>query len=105
MTARPTRDAGLQAERTALSWRRTALASAGVAALLLHQAAERGWGPAAIAPLFAMATLLVVAFICSRRGHNLHVGTRGVSAGAAVAISVAVTASALVSGVFELWYR
>ncbi len=37
----PPHDAGLQAERTAMAWQRTALGVGGVSALLLHQTGGR----------------------------------------------------------------
>lgn len=65
------RDPGLQAERTALSWRRTALAALVVSALFLRQAAVDGWGIAAIGPQIAVAVLAVLALGAYRRGRSL----------------------------------
>ncbi len=58
----PHHDSGLQAERTAMAWQRTALGVGGVSALLLHDAGGRL--PAALPGLFGLmvtATLLVLA--------------------------------------------
>lgn len=65
-------DPGLQPERTALSWRRTALSALVVAALMLRQAAEAGWGAASAAPLAGVLILLVLGLGCYRRGNSLH---------------------------------
>ncbi len=57
----PHHDAGLQAERTAMAWQRTALGLGGVAALLLH---DTGGRPLAALPGMlglGVATLLLVA--------------------------------------------
>ncbi|WP_280252924.1 DUF202 domain-containing protein [Nocardia abscessus] len=43
----------LSAERTALAWRRTAVAAMVVGTLFLHQALESGWRAAPAAPLGA----------------------------------------------------
>ncbi len=65
------RDPGLQAERTALSWRRTALASLVVSALFLRQVAMDGWGIAALGPQIAVGVLAVLALGAYRRGRSL----------------------------------
>lgn len=65
------RDPGLQAERTALSWRRTALAALVVSALFLRQAAIDGWGIAALGPQIAVGVLAVLALGAYRRGRSL----------------------------------
>ncbi|WP_458685847.1 DUF202 domain-containing protein [Nocardia tengchongensis] len=70
MTAPPT----LFAERTALAWRRTAIAAMGTAVLFVHAAADGGWQPAGIAPLFGAVVLLVVAGISFARNNSLHHG-------------------------------
>ena len=56
----PHHDAGLQAERTAMAWQRTALGVGGVSALLLHQTGGRPFS--ALPGMFglAMATTLLV---------------------------------------------
>ena len=55
-------DPGLQAERTAMSWQRTALGIGGVSALLLHHAAGAILPslPGAVGLLGALGVLLVV---------------------------------------------
>ncbi|MDV6283922.1 DUF202 domain-containing protein [Rhodococcus jostii] len=69
MTDPTERDQGLQPERTALSWRRTALSSATVAGILTH-AAIRTQHTAAIVPaaaaLMTMSTIVVVAGLRGR---------------------------------------
>lgn len=67
-------DPGLQPERTALSWRRTALAALVVSALMLRQAAHESFGPAAVAPLVGVLLLLVLALGGYRRGNSLSQG-------------------------------
>ncbi|MFI6867130.1 DUF202 domain-containing protein [Nocardia sp. NPDC050406] len=67
---------GLAAERTALSWRRTAMAAMANAVLFLHAAADSGWRPADLAPLAAVVVLSAVVVIAVRRGRILHTEPR-----------------------------
>ena len=106
MTASQDIDPGLQPERTALSWRRTALASLVVAALMLRQAAYMGSEAAALAPLVGVVVLLVLALASYRRGHSLSQGRvdpsntiarRRVMAATSVAVVVSALATALIT--------
>ena len=62
------RDTGLQPERTNLAWNRTALAAAACALLLLHVAAQRGWG-IATAPAVCTASVAVTLVLLGRHRH------------------------------------
>ncbi|MGW4248384.1 DUF202 domain-containing protein [Nocardia sp. NPDC004722] len=70
MTAPPT----YPAERTALAWRRTAIAAMGTAVLFVNHAATSGWHPAAIAPALAAVVLLFLAGLSFARNNSLHHG-------------------------------
>ena len=106
MTAAQDVDPGLQPERTALSWRRTALASLVVAALMLRQAAYVGTQAAALAPLVGVVVLLVLALASYRRGYSLSQGRAGppntlarrrVMAATSAAVVISALATALIT--------
>ncbi len=85
-------DHGAQAERTALAWRRTALAATACTLLLLHTAARRGWGTAVIPVAVAGVMVIVLVAIGSIRERAL----RGAETPKPLNPALAVTASALV---------
>jgi uncharacterized membrane protein YidH (DUF202 family) len=92
--------AGLAAERTALAWRRTAIAAMVVAVLLLDHAVTSGLRAAAVAPIGAAVTLTAVAGMCYLRNRSLHEGRfghgkRAVAATAAAVVAVACVAAAI----------
>ncbi|MGK8523406.1 DUF202 domain-containing protein [Nocardia asteroides] len=89
----------LSAERTALAWRRTAVAAMVVATLFLHQALDSGWRAAAFVPIAAALAMTALAVACYLRNHALRRGryARGgriVAATAAAVIVVAMAAAA-----------
>jgi uncharacterized membrane protein YidH (DUF202 family) len=65
---------GLQAERTAMAWQRTALGLAGVSALLLHHAGGKVAPsvPGAVGLLAALVVLLLVETRYLRRDRDEH---------------------------------
>lgn len=64
--------AGLAAERTALAWRRTAVASMITGALFLNHAVTNGWRPALIAPIGAAIVMAALAGLSYLRNRSLH---------------------------------
>lgn len=67
-----TADTGMARERTALSWRRTAVASMATAALFVNHVVVSGWRHAAAAPLVAALMLIVLAAMSFQRSRALH---------------------------------
>ncbi|MBF6329367.1 DUF202 domain-containing protein [Nocardia transvalensis] len=67
-----TSERGLQAERTALAWWRTAIGAMANALLFLHVALVSDRPSAIALPFAAVAALIVVAVIALRRSRFLH---------------------------------
>ncbi|MBF6174785.1 DUF202 domain-containing protein [Nocardia blacklockiae] len=91
----------LAAERTALAWRRTAVAAMGTAALFVHQAIIDGWRAEGTAPLAGALTLLVIAAVSYLRNRSLRHGNWGHDAAvirvATAAIAVVAVTAALIT--------
>ncbi|MGY4100560.1 DUF202 domain-containing protein [Nocardia sp. R16R-3T] len=87
----------LAAERTALAWRRTAIAAMVVAALFVNHAATSGWRAVAIASIGAAITMAAVAALCISRNRALHNGRFGHGGGVIAATVLAVLAVACVA--------
>ncbi|WP_328403970.1 DUF202 domain-containing protein [Nocardia sp. NBC_00403] len=96
--------ASLAAERTALAWRRTAIAAMVIAVLFLNHAATSGWRASAIGPIGAAVTLTALAGICYSRNRSLHEGRFGYGARVIAATVVAVVAVACVAAVVGFTY-
>ncbi|WP_433732981.1 DUF202 domain-containing protein [Nocardia sp. CA-129566] len=90
---------GLAAERTALSWRRTATSAMAIAALLLNHAVTSGWRPTAVAAIGAAITMAALAGLCFSRNRTLHEGRFGHGRGAVAATTVAVLVVAVIVAV------
>ena len=82
--------AGLAAGRTALAWRRTAVAAMGTAAVFINHAVVNGWRHAASAPLIAAIMLVALAIVGVLRDRALHHGTAGRPDRAVTATSVVI---------------
>lgn len=92
--------AGLAAERTALAWRRTAVASMITGALFLNHAVTNGWRPALIAPIGAAIAMAALAALSYLRNRSLREGrhSRGgwvVATATAAVVAVAAIAFAI----------
>jgi len=98
MTDTAESDTGLQAERTALSWRRTALSAIGFSALLVHHAAEGRLDLVAasglVAPVAVTALLIQLSAV---RGRALRHSVGGVKHRQILAVALAVAVCAAVS--------
>ncbi|WP_107658371.1 DUF202 domain-containing protein [Nocardia suismassiliense] len=82
--------AGLAAERTALAWRRTAVAAMITGALFLNHAVTSGWRPAMIAPIGAAIAMAALAGLSFLRNRSLHQGNYGYGRNVVAATTVAV---------------
>ncbi|MFG1784077.1 DUF202 domain-containing protein [Rhodococcus oryzae] len=99
MSAQAPRDVGLQAERTSLAWRRTALSATAVTAVVfVHGAVGREWGIAALPFAFSACAALVVVVVglvtARRRRDDVSARPRAVAV-----VSAAVLCCALWGGV------
>lgn len=70
-------DPGLQAERTALSWWRTAVGAMANALLLLHVALTGGELAATVLALVAVGSMAIVTVVCVLRSRILRTHARG----------------------------
>ncbi|MEV5648841.1 DUF202 domain-containing protein [Nocardia sp. NPDC052254] len=83
------RDPGLQAERTALAWWRTAVGAMATAVLFLHVAMTRGQSAILVLALVSTGVLAAVAVVCVLRSRSLrHPGRPGWSDGTAAMLTV-----------------
>lgn len=93
----PPLDPGLQAERTAMAWQRTALGVGGVGAVLLHEAGADLLAAIAggLGLLFALALLLAVDARYDRTVRRIEANRSPASPGLVGAVSVAALVLAL----------
>jgi uncharacterized membrane protein YidH (DUF202 family) len=97
----PAIDPGLQAERTAMAWQRTALGVGAVGALLIHHAGGVTWGaiPGALGLLVGLVLILASEGRYERTVHRVRSGQQATSRGLVrtlAGITVLLAASALV---------
>lgn len=98
-------DAGLQAERTAMAWQRTALGIGGVSALLLHRAEGAGLAaaPGAAGLVAAVGVLLSVEARYVRTRRHVEAGTNPMGRGAVRAIAATTVLLAVAALVVVTW--
>lgn len=88
-------DGGLQAERTALAWRRTTLSSACVTAIFLHHAAGERRDFVTVAPVLAATAASAVLALTSRtRERSLREGVSSMTGTRGLAVALAVVGCA-----------
>lgn len=95
-------DPGLAVERTALSWRRTAMSAMTATAVFAHAAASTRATVTAAAALAAVAALVVVTVYCSRRNAALRSRRRGDITVATAFVSAVVAVVAVAAAVIGL---
>jgi uncharacterized membrane protein YidH (DUF202 family) len=79
-----------------LAWQRTALAAGACTLLLLHSAALRQWGPAAVPAIIAGGTAITLAVVGAYRERQLRRGQPAAASRLLMgAVSVMVTATAV----------
>ncbi|MBH0775372.1 DUF202 domain-containing protein [Nocardia bovistercoris] len=84
-------DTGLAAQRTALSWRRTAIGAVAVGLLFLQHAVVLDTRAAVLTPLVAAVTMIALGLLCFVRNRRLRRDRRG-----ARSALIATTAAAVV---------
>lgn len=96
----PTRDLGLQSERTALSWLRTTLSHAGLTLLLVRWVAAGGGSAALVVPaVMTFPVFAIISYVSWRSRLRL----RDINATRAMPAAVTVSAAAVfVAAVFAL---
>ncbi|MBB5912093.1 uncharacterized membrane protein YidH (DUF202 family) [Nocardia transvalensis] len=85
----------LAAERTALAWRRTAVAAMATAALFIHEAIGSGWRETAAAPVAAALVLMAVTVMSYVRNRSLQQGHWGHGSQVIAVTAVAIIGVAL----------
>jgi uncharacterized membrane protein YidH (DUF202 family) len=87
-------EATLPVERTALAWRRTAVAVVANAVMLAKLAVQAGWGWRAtgVVPLCGLAAMAVVTGLCLLRDRQLRRANLSAATGFVAAVAIATAA-------------